>query len=449
MNEAPIFNNHAEQCVIGVCMMDQEAAERVSFLSPDEFYLSSHKMMFSVVKDLLAEGEDINIVSMESRLDPELVPMSYIAEVNRYASLGSEVSYADIVRDMAIRRSLITKLHDVAERLADTKVKMLESVTGLSSELDGVIQSVSIGAVNSIKDLIAMTADRMESSTIGIKTGLKSGIEEVDDRLGDSFMAFGEITVVGGLSKNGKTLLANTINARLEMEENEVGHIFSIEMTTDAMFNSMISAKTGVPANFYRKQDYYLKTFPNDFDSLHGRWGAAAKDLYDSERFTFDGNKEVDADYICANMKKQAAIARTKGKVLRYVMIDHLHRMNFHNGNQPLTYAIRDAVRKIKNTASQLGVAVLLLAQLNNKAEGQNPTSFHILDSSSVRHELQAFVGIRMFRTEGQTYFGIFADSQRYGDSETKHHPAYMKLIGGVLRSLPQGEEHWTPPVEK
>lgn len=242
MNEAPIFNNHAEQCVIGVCMMDREAAERVSFLSPDEFYLASHKMMFSVVKELLAEGEDINIVSMESRLDPELVPMSYIAEVNRYASLGSEVSYADIVRDMAIRRSLITKLHDTAECLADTRIKMIDSVAGLSSDLDDVIQSVSIGAVNSIKDLIAMTADRMESSTIGIKTGLKSGIAEVDERLGDSFMAFGEITVVGGLSKNGKTLLANTINARLEMEENEVGHIFSIEMTTDAMFNSMISA---------------------------------------------------------------------------------------------------------------------------------------------------------------------------------------------------------------
>ncbi len=245
-------------------------------------------------------------------------------------------------------------------------------------------------------------------------------MQEVDERLGDRLLAFGEITVIGGLSKNGKTLLANTITARADLQDNEVGHIFSIEMDESMMFNAIISAKTGVPNNFYRKQAFYAKEFPGEFDSWFGKWGQAAYDLKESGKFKIDGKKEVDIDYICAEMRKQAAVANANGKVLRYVVIDHLHRMNFHASNSPLTYSIRDAVRKLKNTASDLGIAVVLLAQLNNKAENEIPTSFHILDSSAVRHELQAFIGIKMYRQGGGTFFGIQCDSQRYGDMHTK-----------------------------
>jgi hypothetical protein len=98
-----------------------------------------------------------------------------------------------------------------------------------------------------------------------------------------------------------------------------------------------------------------------------------------------------------------------------------------------MTYAMRDAVRMIKNTAADLGVAVVLLVQLNNRAENDNPTSFHILDSSSVRHELQAFVGTRLFRQNGRTVFGVFFDSQRFASLETKFDPIYMELRGGRL----------------
>ncbi|MCP4798583.1 MAG: hypothetical protein GY893_01375, partial [bacterium] len=168
-------------------------------------------------------------------------------------------------------------------------------------------------------------------------------------------------------------------------------------------------------------------------------------ELNNTNRITIDGKKQVDADYICANMKKQFAIHRNNGKRLRLVVIDHIHRMEYKTNGQPLTYAIRDSVRKIKNTAAELDVAVVALVQLNNSAEGKDPTSFHILDSSSVRHEMQAFIGTRLFREDGATYFGIYGDSQRYGDMDTQIQPAYMKLMGGVLKPLGEHEKYWQP----
>ena len=300
-----------------------------------------------------------------------------------------------------------------------------------------------------VEELIELTMDEMDFSSVNTRTGLSSGIKEIDDRLGYKMLAFGEVTALGALSKNGKTLTANTILARAGYQEGETAHVFSIEMPAVGMFNGIISAMSGVPNNFYARQDFYHKMYGTDeYTKMVNRWGASAQELNNSNRITIDSKKQVDADYICANMKKQFAIHRNNGKRLRLVVIDHIHRMEYKADGGPLTYAIRDSMRKIKNTAAELDVAVVALCQLNNAADGKDPTSFHILDSSSVRHEMQAFIGTRLFRQDGGTYFGIYGDSQRYGDMDTQNIPAYMKLTGGVLRSLGEGE-YFTPKQDE
>lgn len=444
-----LYSYTAESSVVGSCMLDPEAPQKVAFIKPDDFFNSTMAQLYSSILEMTEQGKSIDMITLCEFIGDDELFTTITQTASNLPSSANVVAYADIVKDYSNKRKAVAVMQDSIDKLQNQGGNAVAVMADVGDFVNELAQSASVGNVLGIEDLINITCDKMDESNRGVKTGLSTGIPEIDNRLGYMRLAFGEITVFGGLSKNGKTLTANTVTARVELDDDEVGHIFTIEMTCDAMFNAVISAKTGVPANFYCRQDYYAERYPNEFDTLHGRWGDAAKNLYNSKKFTFDGQKEVDADYICTNMRKVAAQARNNGKKLRYVVIDHLHRMNFHNNNQPLTYAIRDAVRKIKNTASDLGVAVVMLAQLNNRAEGQDPTSFHILDSSSVRHELQAFIGVRMFRDKGSVYFGIYADSQRFGDQDTLHYPAYMKLINGVLRSLPSDEQYWSPPVEE
>ncbi len=427
-----------------------EFFDSVSFLSASDFYTIAHQQIFSSMEKLNDAGTVIDATTMSGLVGDEQGGMAYLIDLwKSNPSMSNAIAYANNVLDCSIKRTIQAEQLALSEQINDGSSDYLSLVENFNTEVNRAISRKSHGEVMTIDELIELSATEMEKSNRNIKTGLSTGIPEVDERLGDMLLAYGEITVLGGLSKNGKTLLANTITARLDLDENEVGHIFSIEMTSAAMFNSVISARTGIPANFYRKQAFYSKRYPHEFDTMHGKWGSAAKELYESKKFKFDGKKEVDADYICSEMRKQAAHAKNAGKILRYVLIDHMHRMNYHNGNSPMTYAIRDAVRKIKNTAAELGIAVLALAQLNNKAEKEDPSSFHILDSSSVRHEMQAFIGIKMYRHNGSTFFGIFADSQRYADMDTKHDPAYMMLIGGVLQSLPEHMQNWKPEIEQ
>ena len=150
-------------------------------------------------------------------------------------------------------------------------------------------------------------------------------------------------------------------------------------------------------------------------------------------------------DYICSEMRKQHAIAKQNGKDLSLVVIDHLHRLDFKSGNEPRTYAMRSALRMLKNTASDLGIAVLLLGQLNEQHADKDPTAFHILDTSGARHEIQCFIGTRIFRDNGKTYFGLYSDAHRYADDRTVFKPQFMRMISGVIKPLPDEEKYWTP----
>jgi replicative DNA helicase len=435
----------AEQSVIGSCLIDNEAIDKIQFLSKSDFYAMNHRVIFGKILSMRESGLSVDMTTFCGSLNDEdlssIGGYAYIADlVKNTPTSKNVVAYADIVLDMASRRNAISAMQDSIEKLCDVRNESVSVINELEQELDKTFISAAESDVLSVNQMISMSVDEMDYSQKNARTGLSSGIQEIDDRLGYKMLAFGEITALGGLSKNGKTLTANTILARAGYQDNETAHVFSIEMPAIGMFNGIISAMSGVPSNFYARQSFYLKVLGSEYDSMVARWGAAAQELNNSCRVTIDGKKQVDADYICSNMKKQFAIHRSNGKRLRLVVIDHIHRMDYKTGGQPLTYAIRDAIRKIKNTASELDVAVLALCQLRNDAEDKDPTSFYILDSSSVRHEMQAFIGTRIFRQNGGVYFGIYGDSQRYGDMDTLQKPDYMKLQGGVLRSLEQGE---------
>lgn len=443
----------SEQSVIGSILIDNEAFEKVSFLEADDFYARQHAIIFKKICEMMEKGIAADLITLSERFnDEELESLGGFAYISELAlntpSSRNVVHYADIVKDISNRRKVVISMQEAMGKLAD----MQESTVGTISELEDVLDRAIISAADSdvlgIDDLIGLTMDEMEFSMSNNRTGLASGVLEIDERLGYKYLAFGEVTALGALSKNGKTLMANTILARANYLENETAHVFSIEMPAIGMFNGIVSAMSGVPNNFYARQDFYHQMYGREFDIMVSRWGEAAQELNKTNRITIDSKKQVDADYICSNMKKQFAIHRNNGKRLRLIVIDHIHRMEYETNGQPLTYAIRDAMRKIKNTAAELDVAVLALCQLNNVADGKDPTSFHILDSSSVRHEMQAFIGTRIFRQGGGTYFGVYGDSQRYGDMDTKIKPEYMKLQGGVLRSLAEGECFTPEPTE-
>lgn len=445
---APPYSQEAEMAVIGSLLEDCSLLGRIEFLSSDDFYMLPHRLIFNIFLEENSKGNSFDLNLISDKITDEMGGTGYFIDIwKQKRSVANVVSYARKVVDLAIRRKSIAAYRQGIEDLADTNTNFVDEINKVAGEVDKSVCRLNQNDSLDVETLIDQSVDEMERSLSEVRTGISSGIPEVDERLGYQKLAIGEVTIVGAPSKNGKTLFANTIAARCELLEGESAHIFSIEMPALGMFNGIVSAIAGVPSNFYVRQAYYSQALPDKYDEWMAKWGTAAQELREKSKITIDGRKDVTMQYICSEMRKQSQLAQNNGNKLRIVFIDHAHRISYDCSKKPMTYAMGDDVRMLKNTASDLGIAVVLLCQLNENSKDRDPTSYDILDTSRIRHEMQVFIGLRLFREGGGTYFGVYGHDQRYADHETKFHPAYMWLDNGVVKSLPEHNKHWTPSV--
>lgn len=441
----PTYSNESEVAVIASVLEDSSCMSKISFLTHEDFYINANKLLYKLIESDFKKGSDVDLYSIGDRVTDEMGGIAYLADiVKNNATPRNVVSYAKRVVDMAIRRKTVAAYSEAIDSLQDPNQELLDNISKVSDKVDSGLSRLAIGDVFTIDTLINKTIQEMDLSLQEARLGISSGIEEVDIRLGYKMLAVGEITYLGAQSKNGKTLFANTIAARCDLQEDECCHIFSIEMPAIGMFNGVVSAMSGVPSNFYARQNYYQKVLADRYTEWMSKWGMAAQELNQSDKVTIDDRKDVTMSYVCAEMRKHCQLMENKGKKLKLVIIDHLHRISFDTSTKSMTYAMGDDVRMLKNTAAELGIAVLLLGQLNEGCKDRDPTAFDILDTARVRHEIQAFIGTRIFRQNGGTYFGVYSDAHRYADHETRFDAGYMKLIGGVLKSLGEGE-YFTP----
>lgn len=441
MANKEIFSMEAEQSVIQACVVDYERVHEFSFLNPEDFYYKVHREVFSLVLDLNERGEFFDATVIGNYFGDEWGGIAYFVDLMRVnISLVNAVAYGRIVLDLSIRRSAISEYLKTIDNLSDTRESCVKYIGESEEVINKQIARLTSGDNLSVDQLIEYSLNAMENSQDEICRGVSTGIPEIDARLGYRLMACGEITALGALSKNGKTLFANTIIGRMELKENETSLIFSIEMPEVGMFNSIISGMTGVPSNFYDRQAFYLQKYPDMYNAWMGRWGEAAQKVRADGKIDIDGKKDVDMNYIISQIRKKHEIQKLKGKKLRVVVIDHYHRINFDTSKKTMTYVMGDDARKLKNVAAELDISILLLTQLKEDCKDRQPTAYDILDTSRLRHEIQCFIGLKMYRQDGSTYFGISCDAHRYGDTETVFDTGYVKLIGGVVKSMPEGE---------
>ncbi len=439
------FSTNSEQGVLASLIEDGSLIPNISFLCEEDFYHRHHRVIFKLIMDGYSKGQIIDLPIMMDIVPEEAGGIAYVADLFKNNSTTRYLThYARKVLEMSLKRQAIDEYSNAIESM-NGDCDYIEQVATTSQAIDKSICRLSVGDVLKVEELINQSMDEMEKSLSTVRVGISSGIPEIDERLGYQNLAVGEITFIGAQSKNGKTLYGNTIAARADLLEDECCHIFSIEMPALGMFNGVVSAMSGVPSNFYARQDYYHKTFPERYTEWMANWGKAAQELNRSQRVTIDGKKDVNMQYIVSEMRKQHQLMSAKGKKLKLVIVDHLHRISFDTSHKQMTYAMGDDVRMLKNTASELGISVILLGQLKEDCKDREPTAFDILDTARVRHEIQAFIGTRIFRDKGKVYFGIYSDAHRYADHETVFQAGYMRLMAGVLRTLPDEDKYWNP----
>ena len=120
--KVPPHSIEAEQSVLGGLMLDNErwddVAERVV---SEDFYTRPHRHIFTEMARLQESGSPIDLITLAESLERQgqldsVGGFAYLAELSKNTPSAANISaYADIVRERAVVREMISVANEIAE----------------------------------------------------------------------------------------------------------------------------------------------------------------------------------------------------------------------------------------------------------------------------------------------------------------------------------------------
>ncbi len=368
----PPQNLEAEQSILGALLIDKEAIIAVAeSLNPNFFYKDNHAAIYRAMLALYEKREPIDLVTLTSELksqgDFKMVGgASYLTELASIVPTAANVvQYANLVREAAIKRNLISLSSKMAESAFDAKSTVDEVLNQAEQDIFGISQSHLKQNFIPVKDILAESFDKLDElhKNAGSIRGVPTGFKELDDKLAG--FQDSNLIILASRPGQGKTTLALNIAQFTSIKNNVPVGLFSLEMSKFELMDRLLVAQSDTDA-------WRLKTGKlddSDFDRLQEAMGKIA----DAPLYIDD----TPAQSLSEMRTKARRLQLEHG--LKLLIVDYLQLIrgrNLDNRNQEVS----EISQGLKNLARELEIPVLAVSQLSRAVESRGSRKPQLAD---------------------------------------------------------------------
>ncbi|HGJ5882040.1 replicative DNA helicase [Arsenophonus sp.] len=440
-NQVP-HNIEAEQSVIGSLLIDPQGdncQQVIVNLSPDVFYQRAHRIIFEKIKTLNSQGLPIDIITVTSELEKSgdintAGGFAYLAEItHRTPSAANINAYARMVRDKAVERLAINKTAEIQRLFTtpgniglDEKINIAQML--FTQFIDNSKNNGKSGLTNISDILIDWFNDVDDRFNHPDKhTGLKTGMNSLDEMLAPKYIVKGSLFVIGARPKMGKTTVLTELAKNVSRNGLPVA-LFSMEMTNNQMAERMISQQSGVDTST-------LYGGTNDEYEWH-LIGKAIHDLKDENNIWVDDTPGMTLSHIQSECRK----LKQKVGEIGFIGIDYLTLMKAGKAERN-DLAFGQITKGLKQLAKELNTVVVLLTQLNRKLEdrtNKRPMPSDSRDTGQIEQDCDYWLGVYRDsvynENSDKTLTELIMRLNRHGNTGT----VYVKQRGLTLFSTGQ-----------
>ncbi|NKB76772.1 MAG: replicative DNA helicase [Gammaproteobacteria bacterium] len=384
----------AEQSLLGGLLLDNRKWDDVTEeVGSRDFYSQNHRLIFDAIKGLQSAGDPADVVTTAEWMSKagsleQAGGLAYIGTLaNNTPSTANILTYAKIVRERAILRSLIAAANDISDTAYSpegrTPREVLDHAEKLVfdiSERDGRSRQ----GFTPIQDLLTRSIDRIEElfeSKESI-TGVATGFRDLDDMT--SGMQRGDLIIVAGRPSMGKTSFAMNIAEYVAVEKQQPVAIFSMEMPGEQLAMRMLSSLGRINSNRVRSGQLKEDDWPR-VNSAVGMLDKAPMYIDDSA-----GLNPLD-------LRSRARRLLKENKSLGLIVIDYLQLMQASDSNENRATEISGITRSLKMLAKELHVPVVALSQLNRSLEqrpNKRPVMSDLRESGAIEQDADVILFI-------------------------------------------------------
>ncbi len=361
----PPYSLEAERAVLGSLLLDPEAWDKIAgYIQDIDFYLEAHQIIFVAISQLAKKDQPFDVLTVSEQLKVtqqiEIVGGEAVLFelANTTPTAAHITAYADIIREHALLRQLLTTGHDIANMAYDAgEHSARELLDQAETKIFKIADARDVGQGPApITHILTKATERLETlsqNPNGI-TGLSTGFKDLD-RMTSGFQK-GDLVIIAGRPSMGKTSFAMNIAEHAAVAGDQPVLIFSLEMPAESLALRMLSSLGRV--NQQRMRSGQL----NDDD--WPRLTSAVSMMSEAKMFIDDA-----AGLTPMEMRARARrIARQHGQI-GLIVVDYLQLMRMGGKVESRTIEISDISRSLKSIAKELGAPLIAISQLNRSLE--------------------------------------------------------------------------------
>lgn len=398
MQKTDLFNQEAEQVILGSIIMNNEYIHRISeFLLPEHFYEPAHQKIYS---QILHNVNKVNIIANEITLKQFFDNNETIATfggslylstlLSRATGIIDILDYAHLIYDLSLKRELVIIGTDIVNNTYkdDENSSAQEQIEAAESNLfhlahQGAGSKDFRNISHSLKETLERTlvAKQREGHISGVSTGLR----DLDKMLGG--MQSSDLIILAGRPSMGKTALAINMavnackflspNPQDKKSQKAVG-FFSLEMSSDQLSARILSMETSINATKFRT---------GEIDEEE--WQAITQRSAEIAEMPFFID-DTPALSIAAIRTRTRRLVRKHN--LGFLLIDYLQliRGSSKRSEQNRVQEISEITQSLKAIAKEFNIPVMALSQLSRaveQREDKRPQLSDLRESGSIEQD--------------------------------------------------------------
>jgi replicative DNA helicase len=339
-------------------------------LTPEHFYLPAHSTLFGFLIELFETGLEVELVSLVQRLlDRGLLDRvggpSTLTDLYTYApSPGHFRHHLQHVKDKFVLRAIIQNSNEAIAQAYDAP----EEVAALLDSVESSFMAIRDGAETTReitnRQAVLNVVSEIEQIIRGDRAqmGIATGFERLDGMT--SGLQGGEMFVVAARPSMGKTSFMMNIVENVCVDQGKPSMVFSCEMSAHQLRQRLIFAR----ARFAKS-------------SLIPGQSPTKGDLQRIQRASLEiGGAPLfieDTQGITINELRAKARRRHRASGLALIAIDYLQLMKSRTkqAQNSREREIAEISAGVKGLAKELGIPIIILAQLNRGPESRSGKS--------------------------------------------------------------------------
>lgn len=377
----PPFSLQAEQSVIGGLMLDNRLFDVVGdMLTELDFFRPKHQEIYSAIRSQLLAGKAADPVTVWEAVKGggnfASVDLMDVNELAQYVPSAANMRrYAEIIRDHALSRCLISAGEEIASLGFDAALGFDARLEAASSKLTTLERTAPREEWVSAVDGMVGHLQTLEDRDSGKIAGWSTGLTDLDEAL-DGGLVPGALYVIGARPSMGKTAIGMTIGLHVARTLS-VG-MLSMEMPHSDLNDRITAMTSRVGLSFVKRPKKGLQ------------WDRITEGCENAKGLRWYAN---DQSNLTINQVRSKARQLKRKFGLSVLIVDYIGLMNGSDPKQPRVYQLEEISRGLKSLAKELEIAILCLAQLNRKVEERadhTPNLSDLRDSGAIEQDADA-----------------------------------------------------------